>query len=94
MASKSLFLIAGLLSLVCMWATPSSHAYSADVETLSLKGYSPDTIDLAMHARSQTELRGIPAPKRTTAQMFLYNLIHNDPTGSLDQPGFSVIRRD
>jgi hypothetical protein len=75
-------------------ATPLSYAVTPEVETMELKGYSPDTIDLVMHARSQAEWRGIPAPRRSPVEMVLYNLIHNDWTGTLDQPGYSVIRRD
>jgi hypothetical protein len=88
------FIAFALIAAFCVMAMPVSHAFTPEIETLELKGFSPDTIDLAMHARSQSEWRGTPAPKRSPVEQVLYNIIHNDWTGNTDQAGYSVIRRD
>jgi|GEM_PF-5415393 len=71
-----------------------SMAYTPDVDTMNVMGFSPDTIDMAMTARSRAEWRGVRSRKRSPGVQILYNLIHNDPTGGLDESGHNIIRRD
>ncbi|XVJ51179.1 MAG: hypothetical protein HEQ32_03470 [Vampirovibrio sp.] len=82
-----------ILSLGGM-APLSALAFTPDVEILQLKGYSPDTIEHIMAARSRAEWRGMAPPKRSPVQKFFYNIIHNNAIDSIDEPGQQIIRRD
>ncbi len=54
-------------------APMKASAFTPDVEILSLKGYSPETIETTMVARSRAEWRGTAPTKRSPVQRFLYN---------------------
>jgi hypothetical protein len=75
-------------------APMKASAFTPDVEILSLKGYSPETIETTMVARSRAEWRGTAPTKRSPVQRFLYNVIHGNLTDSIDETGYSIIRRN
>jgi hypothetical protein len=86
-----------LLTLVLAlssFAPMTASAFTPDVEILTLKGYSPETIETTMVARSRAEWRGTAPTKRSPVQRFLYNVIHGNIIDSMDETGYSIIRRN
>jgi hypothetical protein len=67
-------------------------AFEPDRDLLSIKGYSPENIDLIDVQRSRQEWKEPAPPLRTPAQQFWHNVWNNDWTGSVDTFGRSVIR--
>lgn len=72
----------------------TAFAFTPDVEILTLKGYSPETIETTMVARSRAEWRGTAPSKRSPVQRFLYNIFHANLIDSIDETGYSIIRRN
>ncbi|MFM7389104.1 MAG: hypothetical protein ACKO34_00595 [Vampirovibrionales bacterium] len=71
----------------------SALAATPDEEFLIRKGYSPETTDIVGNVRSRVEWKEIAPPKRSSFKQFIYNVIHNDPIGNVDEFGYGVIRR-
>ena len=86
-----------LLSLILAFgqvAPITASAFTPEVEIMTLKGYSPETIETTMVARSRAEWRGTAPTKRTPVERFLYNLIHSNFVDPIDETGYSQIRRN
>lgn len=94
MKQFSLAVLSLALGLSLGAATLGAQAFVPEVETLNLKGFSPDTIEITMAARSRAEWRGMAARKRSPGQTLLYNILHGNPIDEIDPPGHHIIRRD
>jgi hypothetical protein len=82
------------LAVVVVSGANFAQAFSPEIETLDLKGYSPETIEIVMANRSRNEWRGMATRKRTPSEKFWYNFIHGEWVGDLDEPGYQIIRRN
>jgi hypothetical protein len=71
----------------------TSQAHSPDAEHLVRKGYSPEMVEATQVARSRIEWRRVPPPKTSPFKKVLKNIWTNDWTGSIDEPGYTTIRR-
>ncbi len=67
-------------------------AYAPESDLLKIKGYSPETVDIAATQRNRQEWREPPAPKLTPVGRFFHNIYYGNWTGSMDEFGSSVIR--
>jgi hypothetical protein len=88
-----LVLLTFLLAL-SPFAPLTASAFTPDVEILTLKGYSPETIETTMVARSRAEWRGTAPSKRSPLQRFFYNILHGSLIDSVDETGYNIIRRN
>jgi hypothetical protein len=84
-----------VISVLAMVVTLPSlvQAAAPDEEFLIRKGYSPEVAEMVGNVRSRVEWSGMAPPKRSPFKQFLYNVIHNDPMGNIDESGYNTIRR-
>ena len=83
-----------LVVAFCVESALPSFAYSPEVETMEVMGFSPDTIDMTMTTRSRAEWRGIRPRKRSFKEQLMYNFVHNVWIDPVDELGHSIIRRN
>ncbi len=83
-----------LLLALSSFVPLNASAFTPDVEIMTLKGYSPETIETVMVARSRAEWRGTAPSKRSPFQRFLYNILHGSLIDSIDETGYDTIRRN
>lgn len=85
-------LVAAVMVVASLSASPTALAYEPEIDLLAIKGYSPQNIDAIQLQRSRQEWKEPSAPLRTPIQQFWHNAWQNDWTGSVDEFGRSVIR--
>ena len=88
------FALLSLVIALSQFVPLTASAFTPDVEIMTLKGYSPETIETTMVARSRAEWRGVAPSKRSPFQRFLYNILHGNFIDPIDETGYNLIRRN